>query len=553
METILNFMKRFKDLKISVKLISIIVLMLIVSYGITGSYIYYNQRKSIINSTDERMVAHLKDLLKMADLFYLQIKSINNLEKPLLINDEDSIHMFYIEKNRAEKLKKEINHEFENKIVNIHYYSTGYPYFIDNQGKILFHPKYERGKDFSSSLPVQNMLKNKTSKVEKARYLWKDTDGVERWKLQYYAYHEPTDTYVSASFYENELMNDLNKLKFKLILFIVVSLGLTFPILFFTINTIVNKRLKIAVNNLKKLAQGNINDDISADSKDEIGELINNQKFLVEKLRDVISNVIESSNKILMAGQQFNASSNELSSGATEQATSVEEISSSVEEMASGIMQNSENAMQTEKISTAAVHSIDELHMASSESLNSVVEIANKITIINDIAFQTNLLALNAAVEAARAGEHGKGFAVVATEVRRLAEKSKIAAEEIDILSKKSVIASEKSGIKLNELLPEIQKTARLVQEIAASGIEQHSGIEQINSSLQQLNQVTQQNAAASEELASGAGLLSDLAENLSEIVSFFAVKNATNQKKHNPHYNTKKVDSQKDSTVEVY
>jgi len=165
---------------------------------------------------------------------------------------------------------------------------------------------------------------------------------------------------------------------------------------------------------------------------------------------------------------------------------------------------------------------------ASEESLLSIRNIAEKIAIVNDIAFQTNILALNAAVEAARAGEHGKGFAVVAAEVRKLAERSKIAAGEIEMMSKTSVNATNESAKLINEMLPEIEKTARLVQEITAASMEQNSGADQINNALQQLNQITQQNAAASEEMATGSEELSAQAEQLKETVSFFKTGGST-------------------------
>lgn len=248
---------------------------------------------------------------------------------------------------------------------------------------------------------------------------------------------------------------------------------------------------------------------------------------MTEKLKEIISHVVSGANNIASATEQMSSTSQELSQGASEQASSVEEISSSMEEMSSNIQQNTDNAQQTDKIATVATTSISKVSKASEESMESIKNIADKIGIINDIAFQTNILALNAAVEAARAGEHGKGFAVVAAEVRKLAERSKVAADEINVLAKNSVLVTEESTQLLTQIIPEIEKTAKLVQEIAAASLEQTSGTDQINNAIQQLNQVTQQNAAASEELATSAEEMASQAEQLQEIISYFKVDGA--------------------------
>ena len=258
--------------------------------------------------------------------------------------------------------------------------------------------------------------------------------------------------------------------------------------------------------------------------KDEIGALARAMDTMKTKLKEVISNVLVGSENILSASLQMSNTSQEMSQGATEQASSAEEVSASMEEMAANIQQNTDNAQGAEKISIQGADKIRKSNEAAQMSIVSMREIADKVSIISDIAFQTNILALNAAVEAARAGEQGRGFAVVAAEVRKLAERSKVAAEEISRISTNGVKISDEAGRMLEQVVPEIQKTAKLVQEIAAASIEQNSGADQVNSALQQLNQVTQQNAAASEEMATASEELASQAEQLKEIISYFRI-----------------------------
>ncbi|MBF0426111.1 MAG: hypothetical protein HQL66_09885, partial [Magnetococcales bacterium] len=213
-----------------------------------------------------------------------------------------------------------------------------------------------------------------------------------------------------------------------------------------------------------------------------------------------------------------------LSQGATEQAASVEETSAAMEQMASNIANNTETSQATEKIAHKASKDAEEGGNAVNEAVTAMKEIASKISIIEEIARQTNLLALNAAIEAARAGEHGKGFAVVAAEVRKLAERSQMAAGEISQLSATSVQVAEKAGGIISKLVPDIRKTAELVQGIASSSQEQTLGAQQINTAIQQLDQVIQQNAGASEEMAATSEELSAQAEILAQAISFFRV-----------------------------
>ena len=273
----------------------------------------------------------------------------------------------------------------------------------------------------------------------------------------------------------------------------------------------------------ESIAAGDL--EVSAKERSPEDKLMRALNTMIDNLTRVVENVKNTAEGVTNGSQELSSSSEQLSQGATEQAASAEEASSSMEEMSANIKQNAENSQQTEKIALKSAEDAKEGGKAVGETVTAMKEIAGKISIIEEIARQTNLLALNAAIEAARAGEHGKGFAVVASEVRKLAERSQSAAGEISELSGRSVKVAEKAGEMLSKILPDIQKTAELVQEITAASNEQNSGAEQINSAIQQLNQIIQQNASASEEMASTAEELSGQAEQLQQIIAFFKVK----------------------------
>jgi methyl-accepting chemotaxis protein len=270
---------------------------------------------------------------------------------------------------------------------------------------------------------------------------------------------------------------------------------------------------------------------------------------LSDQLKGIISKIMEGAEGVTSASLQMSSTSQQMSQGSQEQAASAEEISSSMEQMAANIQQNTDNAQQTEKIAIKAAEDIREGNTAVGQAVDSLKKIAEKIGIVGEIARQTNLLALNAAVEAARAGEHGKGFAVVAAEVRKLAERSQVAAEEINSLSSSSVTIADRSGRLLEQIVPNIQNTAKLVQEISASSTEQNSGANQINNAIQQFNQIIQQNAAGAEEIASSSEELSAQAESLKESVAFFRLEDSHERlskgKKHTHIHKVTSVKSQ--------
>ncbi|GFO68277.1 methyl-accepting chemotaxis protein [Geomonas limicola] len=284
----------------------------------------------------------------------------------------------------------------------------------------------------------------------------------------------------------------------------------------------ITRPLAQAVEVADRLSQGDLTMEVKAQSTDETGQLLASMGSMLERLREIVAEVSSAADNVASGASELSASAETMSQGASEQAAAAEEASSSMEEMSSNIRQNADNALQTEKIAVKSSTDAQEGGQAVAHTVDAMKEIATKINIIEEIARQTNLLALNAAIEAARAGEHGKGFAVVASEVRKLAERSQQAAAGILELSSNSVQIAEKAGTMLSTMVPDIQKTAELVQEISASSREQDTGAEQINKAMQQLDQVIQQNASAAEEMSSTAEELSSQAEQLQASIGFF-------------------------------
>jgi methyl-accepting chemotaxis protein len=278
---------------------------------------------------------------------------------------------------------------------------------------------------------------------------------------------------------------------------------------------------------VRKVAAGDLTVDVLIRTDDR-GSLLFSMRQMTEKLRDVAGKIRTSSDSLASASEQISASAQSLSQGATEQAANVEETSSAVEEIASTVAQNAENARITDDIAAKSASHAKQSGDAVRQTVDAMRQIASRIGIIDDIAYQTNLLALNAAIEAARAGEHGRGFAVVAAEVRKLAERSQVAAQEIGTVATNSVTLAEQAGKFLEELVPSIRRTADLVQEITAASREQTTGLEQINTSVMQLSQTTQSTASASEELSATSEEMSAQATRLQELIRWFRTNEAS-------------------------
>lgn len=319
----------------------------------------------------------------------------------------------------------------------------------------------------------------------------------------------------------DEIIASTNRFRSFVILSALLLSAISFIIALVIFRSI-NSSVKLASDAITSLAQGKLDINFDIENTDELTNLVFELKKMIDQLQKIVISIVEGASLIVNTSDNLTQTSHKLSDGSAIQASNAEEASASMEQMVANIQQNNQNAQQTGKIAQMATTGLKDVAESSNQSMQSVREIVDKIGVVNEIARQTSILALNAAVEAARAGDYGKGFAVVAGEVRKLAERSQIAAAQITELSAKSLQVTESATRKLLELLPEIERTATLVQEIAAASMEQETGANQVNNAIQQLNQITQQNSATSEVINNIATELKQRAEELSETIRFF-------------------------------
>ncbi len=411
---------------------------------------------------------------------------------------------------------------------------TGYGWIVDQRGLVIAHPNSEAvlalntldsAKEGYSGL---DDLGKRMISMESGSGTYLRNDGVRMVTFFSRVPNSPGWS-LGLSIEEKELTSTVRSILSILYIILIIGIAISVVLAIIIANSIA-KPVRLIVQGLGLLAQGDLaltGFDFAESRKiigrgDELGDAGRSLDVMLQALKKVVGEIKVSSQEVSSGSAQLSDTAQGLSQGANEQAASIEELSASVEELASTVHQNADNTKQADSLSRRVADNAEVSGKSVEETVSSMKEIASRISIIEEIARQTNLLALNAAIEAARAGDAGKGFAVVASEVRKLAERSAKAAGEINELSKKSVAVAGEAGKRLQELVPDIKKTAELIQEIAAASEEQSNGAEQIAKGVTQMDTVVQQNASGSEELAATAEELAGQAINLSNIIGFF-------------------------------
>ncbi|MCF8365752.1 MAG: methyl-accepting chemotaxis protein [Bacteroidales bacterium] len=430
--------------------------------------------------------------------------------EPILINGEIQ-GILYV--GVKEKNLSSLQQIFHNKS----YYTNGYPTLVSGDGEFIIKPGNSRG--FGDGVTFINEMKNTGTMQGKVMMNYQGETIIK-----YFKYYEPIDAYIAITIFYSDLMVMVNN-----IILAVVMMMLSGMLIFIVIITLLTRSLTRALKKgllfSQQISQGDLTSLLDVDQKDEIGQLANSLQRMSNNLRDIISNISSGADKIRTTSLKMNAASMKIAHEASQQASSTEEFSSTIEEMMANVSQTSVNAQATGKIALQASKEIEKGSRLTESAEKGMKAIADKIKIVTDIAFKTNLLSLNAAIEAARAGEHGKGFAVVASEIKKLAERSRNAALEIEALTNEGVKLSNESKVKMSETVPEINKTAKLVQEIVYSASEQQGSAVHINQAIQELNLIARRNASFADLLANSAEQLSEQADELHKMVKFFKIE----------------------------
>jgi len=417
-------------------------------------------------------------------------------------------------------------------IASVKPYEEAVSYIISENQIIVAHTNTQlTGKNFISSLAADSsvfkteVFGHKLDLNKTFNYI-NPTNGEE-----YFVSFEPimignkdTNWIIGIEVPTKVILSEANKVLTRTIIAGLLGLFLLYVIIYFIAAKISDPIVK-GVEFAKSISAGNLNTQLAIEQNDEIGDLAESLSIMAARLTKIISEVVQSSDAIADSSMDMLNSSVKLADGANNQAASSEEISTSMEQVLSRIQQNTQNAQETEKIALQAAKGIQVGNESTKALIQSMNNIAQKISIVGEIAKQTNLLAINAAIEASRYGIQGKGFAVVAAEIKKLAERSQLAAKEINELSSHGLFQAKETGNILLEIIPDIEHTAVLVKQIAASSLEQKISSEEINAGIQQLNRVTQQNAGASFEVSVNSKNISKQAENLKNLIAYFKIE----------------------------
>lgn len=417
-------------------------------------------------------------------------------------------------------------------INGLRFEGNNYIFITDTAARMLAHPNPALlGKDLSDLKDAKGfrVIYEIVEEAKRQRggfttYLWPRAGGTEPVpKMSAGTLYTPWGWVIGSGVYLDDVDEALAAQIRRLGLGIAVAVVLMVGLALWVTRSIV-RPVDEAVAAANALAAGDLTVRMDTTRRDEIGQLMIAMQTMVGTIGKIIADVHSAAENLTLASGQVSSTAMALSQSSSEQASSVQETTSSMEQITASIAQNTENTQLTDNIAAKAATEAEAGSKSVGLTVRAMQSIADKISMIDDIAYQTNLLALNAAIEAARAGEHGKGFAVVASEVRKLAERSQVAAREIGSLAKESVKLAELAGTQLAGMVPSIRRTSELVQEIASSSQEQSGGVGQINGAIGQLNQATQQNAAASEQLAATADELGNQAEQLQQLMQFFRI-----------------------------
>ncbi len=423
---------------------------------------------------------------------------------------------------------------------------TGYVYVLDSAGNYVVSKGRERdgenilaSKDASGRAFIQEIVsiahKLAPGEIGEIRYPWLNPgDTAPREKIVRIGFVSESDWIIGVGSYIDEFMSASSRIatarddSLRIIGLAIIAVLLVAIFASFIFSRSLTRRVALAATVMTSLAEGDLGVDTSSFGslgRDELDQLLKAVEVMVDRLSSVVTNVTMIAADVERGSGELNGAAQLVSEGSTEQAASGEEVAASMEQISSSVRQNADNAMATDGIAQRAVSLAEDGGSAVIEAVKAMTAISERIGIVEEIARNTNLLALNAAIEAARAGESGKGFAVVASEVRKLAERAQQAAGEVTSIAHSSMDTVEIAGSRIKSIVPEIRKTAELVQEIAASSREQSSGVSQVNQALMQLDQVVQRNASSSEELAAMAEELAGQAGRLSEAIAYFTLR----------------------------